>query len=139
MKKSVQASVASVNLANSIVDNDLSASFVEAVAKAPKAPKAKVEAPVVVEPVAVALTDREIAVVKAIASSEYSDPESGAVPSFSLAIDPVVANGVNKVNSPVPGILASLKKKGVVESFKVKGLSLVKFSEVGKEFAESLV
>ncbi len=140
MKK---ASVASIALADSILDSDISADFVaavEAVAPkveaAPKAPRAKkVEAPKAEGEIG--LTVRELAVIKAIAASDFVDPESGAVPSYTLAIDSVVPNGANKVNSPIPGIVASLQKKGVVETFKVKGQSMIVFSAMGKEYVEA--
>ena len=136
MKK---ASVASLALADSILDSDISEAFVAAVAKAPaapKAPRAKKD-PAPKAEGEIGLTVRELAVIKAIASSDFVDPESGAVPSYTLAIDSVVPNGVNKVNSPIPGIVASLQKKGVVETFKVKGQSMIVFSPMGKEYVEA--
>lgn len=136
MKK---ASIASIALSDSILDSDISADFVAAIAPvapvALKAPRSKkVESPKADGEVG--LTVRELAVIKAIAASEFVDPVSGAVPSFTLAIDAVVPNGVNKVNSPIPGIVASLQKKGVIETFKVKGQSMIMFSDMGKEFVE---
>jgi len=133
MKKTSQASQA---LAASLVASDLTPEFVAATAKAPKkAAVAKVEAE------APALTVRELAVLKAISVSEFIDPKTGAVPSYTLAIESAVpygtVHGEAKVNSPIPGIVASLNKKGAVLTSKEKGQTLVVMSKLGKEFMEA--
>lgn len=154
MTKSTKVSAASINLSNAILDSDISADFVAAqikkAPKAPKAPKATKEVVAVVEaPKAprakqvkaegeVGLTVRELAIIKAIASSDFIDSVSGAVPSFTLGVAVTIPFGVNKVNSPIPGIVASLQKKGVIETFKVKGQSMIVFSDMGKEFVEGM-
>lgn len=134
MSKSSKASLA---LANSILDSDVSPALVSAVSVAPKAPKAKVAAEVEAE---VGLTPREVTVIKAVAMSTFADPVSGAVPSFTLAIDSEVpygtVKGESKVNSPIPGIVASLQKKGVFNTAKVKGQTMITLSVLGKEYVE---
>ena len=140
MTKASKASKASLALADSILDGDISEDFVAAVAKAPKAPRAKkVEAPKAEGEIG--LTIREIAVIKAVALSSFADPVSGAVPSFTLAIDSEVpygeVKGEAKVNSPIPGIVASLQKKGMFETAKVKGQTMVTLSVLGKEYVEA--
>lgn len=136
-----KASKSSLALSDSILDSDVSADFVAAVAKAPKAPRAKkVEAPKAEGEVG--LTVRELAVIKAVALSSFADPVSGAVPSFTLAIEAEVAfgtvKGESKVNSPIPGLVASLQKKGVFETYKVKGQTMVALSPMGKEYVEAI-
>jgi hypothetical protein len=112
---------------------DLMESIAPVTAKAPKAKAVKVEK----AENEVGLTVREIAIMKAVAASEFVDPVSGAVPSFTIAIDSEVPVGTNKVNSPIPGIVASLNKKGMFTTSKVKGQTVVVITSMGKEFLEA--
>lgn len=120
---------------------------VEKPAKAAKAkpvakakPKAKVATKTVEQVIADAaevgmrVTVREVAVLKALATSEFAD-ESGGVPSVALASSVEVEA---KGNSPIPGLIASLNKKGLVTTARVKGQTVVSFTEVGQGFADAL-
>lgn len=102
-------------------------------------PAVKVSAKPVSEAKEPGLTERELAMIKAVASSDFADPITNAVPSLMLAAFATVANGVNKVNSPVPGIVASLKKKGVFDTKKVKGMTMVTLTPMGREYADLTV
>lgn len=129
---------AAADLADSILDADVSDDVVEAVAKvaakAPKAPRAPKAEKAEGE---IGLTAREILVIKAVANSEFADKD-GSVPSFTLAINSDVPVGDKKVNSPIPGIVASLNKKGVFNTIKVKGQTMISLSVIGKEYLDSM-
>lgn len=84
------------------------------------------------------LTLREIAILKAIKSSTFADPETGSVPSFTLEMDTPVELGKNRVNTPIPGLVASLNKKGAIVTFKIKGQTMIELTVIGEEFLEML-
>jgi hypothetical protein len=134
MTKATKNQIAA-QLASDMLDADVSDVVVAAVAKSPKAEVvAKVQSDI---EAAVALTIRELAVLKAVAASEFVDPVTGSVPSFTLAVESNVEAGKGKVNSPIPGIVASLSKKGLFETIKVKGQTMINISKLGTEFLEA--
>ena len=106
--------------------------------KAPKVAKPVKAAPVAVAEVdEVTLTANEVAVLKATFNSDFADPETSAVPSFVIANDVssvIVSKGTHGFN-PVPGVIANLNKKGMITTFKKKGMTMVLLSAIGQEYA----
>lgn len=83
----------------------------QAADKAPKAPKApKEKSPV---------SARELAVMEVIKASEFQDPDSKQVPSYVVAME---AEAKQIEAKAIPGIIASLNKKGLLVGQKVKGM-----------------
>lgn len=83
------------------------------------------------------ITPRELIVLKAVRDSKEVHDASGAVPSFTLS-DSLVEIGKNRINTPIPGIVASLNKKGMFETFKIKGLTHILLTETAQEYLSLL-
>ncbi len=83
------------------------------------------------------ITPRELIVLKAVRDSKEVHDASGAVPSFTLS-DSLVEIGKNRINTPIPGIVASLNKKGMFETFKIKGLTHILLTETANEYLSLL-
>lgn len=123
------------------------AKHVAAGQKAVETKKARAAAALPAEPVVqvepatlpISLTIRELSVMKAVAASTFANPENGAVPSYTLALDCAesVPVGNGRVNSPIPGIVASLNKKGMFKTFKFNGQTQVQLTSLGQEYLEA--